>query len=98
MGVNAVAARWFAATMGYGVAADYGIHWLINGTLLSTAQLVDLKRLATGRAASIERAYEFIPSAVGSPLRIVPREIYPLIEASEKVAVSYLVSCAMAAI
>lgn len=98
VGVDAVAARWFAATMGYGAAADYGIHWLVSGTPLSAAQIGDLKRLACGRAASIERAYEFAAASAGQPLRIVPRSIYPLIEASEKVSASYLSGCAMAAI
>lgn len=96
--INAAAAHWFASTMGYGAAADYAIHWLLNGMPLGASEIDDLRRLTAARATGISRAYRFAAAAVGPPLQMEPRTIYPLIESSEKGSISYYVGCAMAAI
>ncbi|VWC42381.1 hypothetical protein BLA6860_07094 [Burkholderia lata] len=88
---------WKAITVGYGAPVDYVIHWLLHGAALTPPQMHDLKRLASARATAIGRAYacKVLPSGA---VALVPRDIYPLIESSERTSTSYLVGCAIAAL
>lgn len=87
---------WRMVVAGYGDQALYGATWLINKVPLGTPQIAELKRLTRVRASSIARAYEICPATATSPLMLLPRSIYPLIESSEKVNISYYLGCAMA--
>ncbi|VWC36832.1 hypothetical protein [Burkholderia lata] len=88
---------WKAITVGYGAPADYAIHWLLNGAALNPPQMNDLKRLAHARATAISRAYActVLPSGAAA---LVPRDIYSLIESTERTGTSYLMGCTVAAL
>lgn len=96
LAINPTAFFWEAVTVGYGAPADYGIYWLLNRINLDPDQIEDLKRLAASRATMISRAYRFDTSS--GTLLLQQRDIYPLIEQSEKVNISYNLGCAMAAV
>lgn len=95
-GISSAALQWRMAMVGYGDFSLYGTNWLIKSIKLNSAEISDLKRLAKARTAIVNRAYIILPASTIAPMRIVPRSIYPLIDPSEQVNISYALGCAMA--
>lgn len=87
------------AAVGYGAYAHYGMTWLLGGKPLSAGEIADLRRLTASRLSVVHRAYRMSLTTTAAGLTTVdlsPRSIYPLIESSERVSVSFVLGCAMA--
>lgn len=79
---------WLAQTFGYGHPAMCYVNWCLKAGLgLTSAQKAALRRMARARAVMLHRVLFEMP---GPPLALHARDIYPLIEPSEKAGVSYL--------
>ena len=89
---------WEAMTVGYGEAADYGIYWLIKGVKVGTKQIEELRRLAMARITTLSRGYEFVAASGTMPFHLRQRDVYDLIEQSEKNNISFYLGCAMSSI
>lgn len=98
--VPATPAQFFQEAMagGYGEFADYLLFWLLQGKTLTAGQVDDLRRCAQARVNALLRAFRPEPATATAPFHLVPRDIYPLIESSEKALTSYHLGCAMAAV
>jgi hypothetical protein len=85
-----------ALATGYGVAAEIATKWVLDGAPLTPAQTVDLSAWAAGRAALMMRVLGAALHTGGAFTDLFKKDIYELLDPSEKRLVSYLAGSSMA--
>ena len=88
---------YYSLTQGYGPFSEMAATWLVNKKTPTSAECVDLVRHCEARLRNLDALYTVAAFAGTGTQLLAPREIYSLIEPSEKANASFALGSALAA-